>query len=462
MSSNVNKIYKCPFCDARMTRADLVEHISDKHDDDLPEDFTAFRYVFHYVNKKPLTYHGICTECKGPTPWDESRGRYKRQCGKKACHDSFVKKFEANMVKTRGVTRISATTDGQLKMLQNRKISGKYKFQNGVERSYCGNYELHALEFMDQVLNIDPADLLSPGPILEYKFHGKTRIYITDFYYQPYNLIIEVKDGGSNPNMRNMPEYRAKQIEKEKYIIKHTNYNYLRLTDNNLKQLINIFAELRLQMNENTGERVIHVNESDEVKEMMSMVSYAPVIGLKQNNQCVYVRNYMQNNAFSGWTLSDNYKFDRYVRIDDDEKLVSETKLPDDCVFDNEVLCIFTNKEEVTKKIKDAIGTKVDGRFFYETLFNKKQYTEDQFYTESNAFRMPSFDISMKILSSVIENYVLKDMLVSFDENNIESLLKSVQLVRSKDHKIASEHFGLGDDAVGFILDQLEVYYGQV
>ena len=60
---------------------------------------------------------------------------------------------------------------------------------------------------------------MAPGPILEYDHEGKTHLYITDFYYQPYNLIIEVKDGGDNPNKRNMPEYRQKQIEKEKYII---------------------------------------------------------------------------------------------------------------------------------------------------------------------------------------------------------------------------------------------------
>ena len=45
-------------------------------------------------------------------------------------------------------------------------------------------------------------------------------------------------------------------------IIKHTNYNYLRLTDNDLKQLIKVFLDLKFQMIENTGDRVIHVNES--------------------------------------------------------------------------------------------------------------------------------------------------------------------------------------------------------
>lgn len=254
--------YKCPYCENRFNKQDLIEHVEDEHHDEIPEGFTAFRLVFNYVNKKPLSYHGKCTECGGPTPWDENKGRYDRQCGKKTCHDSYVKKFEENMMKTRGVTRISATKDGLVKMLNSRKISGVYKFQDGGEKSYCGSYEKNTLEFMDKVLNIKSADIMSPGPILEYRHEDKTHLYITDFYYQPYNLIIEVKDGGDNPNKRNMPEYRQKQIEKERYIIKNTNYNYLRLTNNDLKQLVSTFCLLKLQMVENTGERVIQVNES--------------------------------------------------------------------------------------------------------------------------------------------------------------------------------------------------------
>lgn len=261
--STARKItYKCMYCDERYTRQDLVNHVEENHEDEIPEGFTAFRLVFNYVNKKPLSYHGKCTECGKSTPWDENKGRYDRQCGSKACHDSYVRKFEENMIRRKGVKRISSTEEGQKKMLANRRISGVYKFRDGGEKSYCGSYELKALEFMDKVLEIKSADIMAPGPVLEYEFEGKTHMYITDFYYQPYNLIIEVKDGGDNPNRRNMPEYRKKQIEKEKFIIKNTNYNYLRLTNNDLKQLMSTFVMLKLQMVENTGERVIHVNES--------------------------------------------------------------------------------------------------------------------------------------------------------------------------------------------------------
>ena len=460
MSSKSNRTYKCPFCNSRFTRDLLVNHVADNHEDELPEDFSPFRYVFHYVNKKPLTYHGICTECKGPTDWDEERGRYKRQCNKKACHDSFVKKFEENMVRTKGTTRISATVEGQIKMLQNRKISGEYKFQNGKTKPYCGQYEKKALEFMDLVLNIDPDDILAPGPILEYTFEGKTHIYITDFYYQPYNLVIEVKDGGKNPNNREMPEYRAKQLEKEKYIIKHTNYNYLRLTDNDFKQLINIFTELKMQMVENTGERVIHVNENNDIEEIMSIVAYAPVIGMKQNPQCVYIRNYMQNNAFSGYCLSDEYKFDKFIRVDDEDNLVKEDILPDKYEFDNHIICIPISKDNIAKKLAPYVNEKVSHNFIYETLFNKKQYTDDQIYTE-NVLVIPTYEKTLDILSSIVENYILSDQLVSFEEGIAKSIISNKELIQSDYLKLTSESFGLPKDIVKFVLNQLEVDYGQ-
>ena len=75
MASKKNVRYKCPFCDKRFTRDDLVIHVTDTHTDVLPEDFTPLRYVFNYVNRKPIEYHGKCTECGKSTLWDEDKGR---------------------------------------------------------------------------------------------------------------------------------------------------------------------------------------------------------------------------------------------------------------------------------------------------------------------------------------------------------------------------------------------------
>ena len=435
-SNNRNIRYKCPFCNNRFTREDLVNHIEDDHPYDIPADFTPFRYVFNYVNKKPLTYHGKCTECGGPTEWDENKGRYNRQCNNKACHDSYIKKFEANMMKTRGVTRISATASGQLKMLSNRKISGKYKFSNGEEKTYTGSYELKALEFMDKVMHIDPNDLMCPGPILEYSLDNNTHIYITDFYYQPYNLIIEVKDGGDNPNKRNMPEYRAKQIAKEQFIIKHTNYNYLRLTNNDFSQLLAVFANLKMQMVENTGERVIHVNENKFLTEMMNALNSGKVVGLKDSD--AYIVNYMQNNVFSDDTYNNAYKvgISNSVRLDNifgPDENGKFNKIDESTIKIADFYKIPISVGEASSKLFSYIGSDVSNTFVYETLFNKKMYTHDQIMIESGVEKVKSF---AELLSEAQKEFVsfleYSNLDFSEEENAISELENKIKLMRKE------------------------------
>ena len=418
-SKTKNAKYKCPFCEGSKTytREDLVRHVTDNHEEDLPEDFTPLRYVFNYVNRKPVSYHGVCTECKRETPWNEEVGRYDRQCGREACRKSFVKKFEANMIKSVGVTRISATKEGQLKMLANRKISGTYKFQDGTEKTYTGSYELKALEFMDKVMHIKSSDIMCPGPILEYEYDGHTHIYITDFYYQPYNLIIEVKDGGDKPNTRNMPEYRAKQAAKEKYIKNNTNYNYLRLVNNELEQLLSTFMRIKMELEENTGARVLNINES------MGMTSYMPVVGIN-SPQSAYIVNYMQNNVFSGektenYVLTNNIMFDTIIGRNKEGVLEKTTK---DILFNTtyDVYEVQLSKE-ASKIIHDHLHQFVPYEFLYETIFNKKMYTKDQIKVTNEAIPVIDYYKQLDYIDEIVKNryHISIPESVQYDENGI-------------------------------------------
>ena len=261
MSSKRNITYKCPYCDKRFNKENLVIHIGDVHDDMIPEGYSAFRVVFDYVNKRPAGYNGKCIICGNESGWDEEKGKYNRICSNPSCKKKYIESFEQRMIKAKGVKRISSTAEGQVKMLANRKISGKYRFKDGVYKTYTGTYERKALEFMDKVMNIKSEDVSTPGPVMEYEYEGKKHIYISDIYYAPYNLIIEVKDGGNNPNNRDMKSYREKQIEKEKYIINNTDFNYLRLTNNDFSQLLAAFMQLKMEMSSDSPERVIRINE---------------------------------------------------------------------------------------------------------------------------------------------------------------------------------------------------------
>lgn len=257
--------YQCPYCDERKEKLKLISHIEKRHPECIPEGYTAARIVFNIINKKQK---GTCVICGKESPWNEDKGRYDRFCSDK-CKKQYEEIAAERLKRVRGMTKQEMLKDPEYQnnvMLANRKISGKYKFQDGTIRTYVGSYELKFLEFMDKFLNVKSEDLETPGPIIEYKYKGETHKWITDAYYAPYNLVFDIKDGGDNPNNRNMPEYRAKQDAKEAAIKKQGKYNYLRLTDNKFEQLIELMMELKELYIENNGEYtpIVRINESVE------------------------------------------------------------------------------------------------------------------------------------------------------------------------------------------------------
>lgn len=258
------KKYKCPYCEKRLERGELIDHIDKQHSDMIPENYSSTRVVFNLINKKT---QGRCVICGKETDWNEDKARYERICNRPQCKKAYIDQTADRLYKKHGKTKQDFLNDPkfQEKMLQNRSISGKYKFQDGGVLPYVGSYEKNFLQFMDQFFHVKSSDLIAPGPVIDYKFNGKTHQWITDFYYEPYNLVFDIKDGGSNPNTREMNEYRAKQIAKEKAIKDMKQYNYIRLTDNQFDQMIELMLELKENLIDtpvNTTRKVIiRVNE---------------------------------------------------------------------------------------------------------------------------------------------------------------------------------------------------------
>lgn len=263
-NSSYQKRYKCPYCEERMIRTKLISHIEKKHEEMIPKDYTPSRVVFNYINKKD---HGSCIMCRKDTDWDENKGRYNRLCNDPKCKINYAKMSEKRLMKKTGKTRADLLNDPefQKKMLQGRSISGYYTFSDGGKMGYTGQYEKKFLEFMDNYFNVKSEDV-EQGPVIEYMYDGTTHHYLSDYIYIPYNLIIEIKDGGDNPNNREMKSYREKQIAKEKAIKKMNEYNYIRLTNNNFEQLILIMLELKeVYMDDNTDKKIIRINESTDI-----------------------------------------------------------------------------------------------------------------------------------------------------------------------------------------------------
>ena len=257
------KTYKCQYCEKRFIRKDLINHIENKHEEMIPEGFSASRLVYNQVNK---VSYGKCRVCGKETTWNEKAGRYNVLCSNPKCKEHMREEYKKNMLRVKGTYNILNDPEQQKKMLANRSISGKYKFTtDGGELTYTGSYEKKCLEFMDVVMQIPSTDILSPGPTLEYEYNREKHFYITDFYYIPYNLIIEVKDGGDNPNNKKsvgMISSREKTIEKEHLITDRGEYNYIRLTNNNFAQLIEIFMVIKEKLLEGDVSKTYKINES--------------------------------------------------------------------------------------------------------------------------------------------------------------------------------------------------------
>ena len=257
------KTYKCPFCSNREGRHDLAQHIAEEHEELIPSGMSPNQMAFNIINHKTEN-HGVCVVCKQPTSWNENSCKYNRLCGKESCRKALREMYKKNMVKVHGTTTLLNDPEHQERMLAHRRISGTYRFKDGGRHIYTGSYEQKTLEFLDQVMGFHSQDILSPGPILEYKYKGETLKWITDILIIPLNLIIEVKDGGDNKNKIIDDNVRNKTLAKEEMITNLGKFHYLRLTNNNFEQLIQIIAEIKLQMVDDSKENrqaIIRIHE---------------------------------------------------------------------------------------------------------------------------------------------------------------------------------------------------------
>lgn len=396
--------YKCKYCDIKYEREKLINHIDKNHSDLIPQDYTATRLVFNLINKKE---YGTCVVCKSKTKWNEDKGRYERICESKVCHDKYVEYAHNN---TKIVEKLN-DPEFQKKMLANRSISGTYKFSDGGVLSYTGSYEKNLLEFMDKFMNIKSYDIMTPGPIVEYTYEGEKRKWITDLYYIPYNLAFDVKDGGSNPNKRNMPEYRAKQIAKERAIEELNKYNYIRLTDNNFQQLIDIFLELKYRLNDNQevkDKMIIRINESNIAANALPPANSNDVYIIKYSKR----KNMFVDEEEEKFALSKSYMQDA-ITINNDEYEYIDFESFFECT--NIAMYRYKYSENINylSILKEA---KTDKDFY--SILSKKECIDYNQIDYDNLFeKVMPYSEYIKFLNESINSTLINNIKNSINEN---------------------------------------------
>lgn len=271
------KYYKCPVCAKKFkTLSGWGGHMDTNHPDQRPEGYSTSRFFYYVMTGKT---HGVCRTCKKDTPWNEGSMKYDQYCTNPECKQAYAKIAKSRMIGKYGKTHLLNDPKMQKKMLEHRKISGKYKFSDGTEFGYVGSYEKEFLKMMDTLMDWHTNDLMSPSPHVYYyeyknpkddpKNQG-TKFYIPDFYIPSLNLEIEIKQQTStNKAMTDIT--RVKEKLKDEVLMSNKDVNYIKINDNDFTK----FFEFLMKAQSN-------IPTDKEVKENKEVVANESTLEVAQ------------------------------------------------------------------------------------------------------------------------------------------------------------------------------------
>lgn len=488
--STYQKKYKCPYCEGRFTRAKLHIHIQEKHEDLIPEGYTALRVAFNTINNKT---EGHCIMCGNVTDWNEDKGRYERLCNDPKCHEAYKKMVAERTKKKYGTERLQTDPEYaeyvQRKALAGRKMHGEYTFADGGKIEYFGSYERKFLQFMDQVMHCESEDILAPAPSIKYQYEGKTHLYIPDFYYIPYNLIIEIKDGGSNPN--NHPhrtgDDELKLRAKEEAIRQLNEFSYVRVVNNDFSQVLSIMAVLKYNMAHRYKDPVIKVNESmlleaNPVKVESMSGAIGSAIPLTPNPipyECdkdnYYIIQHMQNNVFNYSITKDPVQYTMYS-VDPEEHGFYKVFKTDKSKISKKYTTFKIKDKQTAKELYDELAMceaygksffagEVSRDYIYRRLTDgSKLLSDDQIKYDTRFEQVQSFDEQIQDICEGVRSFILGDPVTRLEEqiSNLANLNTLHEASTSSSHDTI-----FSDDATTYVAkvkqaEEAEKNYGLV
>ena len=236
---------KCPICGERLVKGKdaLISHIDKVHATDIPPKMSGGEYAYLVThNNKPRK----CMMCSNSTEWNLGTNKYNAFCSE-ACKAAYVKLARARLKKVYGKENLLDDPDQQKKMLANRSISGIYHHTDGGKITYTGSYEEDFVRMLDTFLSIPSKDIIMPSPhVYEYMYKGEKKFYFPDAFIPSINLEVEIKDGGSNPNMHHKIQDvdKVKERSKDEVLCKQNIYHYIKIEDKNYKSFFALITKL--------------------------------------------------------------------------------------------------------------------------------------------------------------------------------------------------------------------------
>lgn len=224
----------CPFCAKYFrTKAETVKHIEKRHPEALDGELNAEQLLYQSTHG---TIHGKCMcGCGRDTEWNYKTGKPYKLSPDPECKKRIAAIANARNKRIYGREKVIDDPELQAKMLQHRKISGKYTFKDGGQVGYVGKLEKNFLQFCDKIMELESRSILDTPEVFYYDdpTTNKKRFYMPDFYLPDYNLIVEIKPGGAHPN--NNPAYieetKYKEALKDAAMAKQKKYNFIKIVD---------------------------------------------------------------------------------------------------------------------------------------------------------------------------------------------------------------------------------------
>ncbi len=232
------------------------DHLKRIHPNEIPDGYSVSRYFYYCQTGRT---EGRCIQCHKPTTWNEETQKYNRYCSNPKCKEEYCKIAKQRMVDKYGKTHLLNDPQKQREMLSHRKISGEYTFQDGGKVSYVGSYEKDFLITCDYVLGLKSTDIMSPSPHnYIYMYEGKPHVYIPDFYIPNYNLEIEVKDGGDNPNNHHKIQEvdKVKEALKDQVMVKNPSVLYFKVVNKDYKDFYKFILDCKFAIDEDVKKNI--------------------------------------------------------------------------------------------------------------------------------------------------------------------------------------------------------------